>query len=95
MKLKVMNPMGYPPAIEQVEMAPRYGSLGKRPVYLVDCRVDDGYLLMEQMKAWFDTHMPEVNTKLRRKDGVISDRDEALYKEIRDSGGAAVVAVGH
>ncbi len=94
-KITAMNPMGYPPAIEQLGMAPRSGSLADRPVYLVDCRFDDGDILMQQMQNWFSEHMPEVKTDLRRKSGVYTERDPELYEEIQTKGGTAVVAVGH
>ena len=94
-KIKVMNPMGFPPQIVQAGMAPRSGDLKGRPVYLVDCRFDDGDILVEQMADWFAERMPEVQVEVRRKSGVYTERDPALYEEIRDGGGAAVVAVGH
>ncbi|OGG55458.1 MAG: hypothetical protein A3F84_01480 [Candidatus Handelsmanbacteria bacterium RIFCSPLOWO2_12_FULL_64_10] len=94
-KIVVMNPMGYPPAIQPLGMAPRPGSLKGKTVYLVDCRFDDGDILMQQMQAWFVEHMPEVKAEFRRKSGVYTERDPALYEEIREKGAAAIVAVGH
>ena len=94
-KITVLNPMGYPPAIEQLGMAPRLDTLAGKPVYLVDCRFDDGDILMQQMQNWFSEHMPEVKAEFRRKSGVYTERDPELYDEIKTSGGAAVVAVGH
>ena len=43
-KIRVMNPMGYPPKITQLGMAPRLDTLDGKTVYLVDCRFDDGDL---------------------------------------------------
>ena len=94
-KIKVMNPMGYPPKIEQVGMAARLPGLEDKTVYLVDCRFDDGDLLMEQMGNWFRERMPRVNVELRSKAGVYTERDPELYEEIKAKGDAAVVAVGH
>lgn len=94
-KITVLNPAGYPPGIEQQGLAKRPGSLEDKPVYLVDCRFDDGDILMEQMQDWFKDHRPDVKTELRRKSGVYTERDPALYEEIQKSGGVAVVAVGH
>ena len=94
-RIQELNPMGYPPAIERLGMAPRPRSLEGQPVYLVDCRFDDGDILMQQMQDWFAEHKPEVQTELRRKSGVYTERDPALYEEIQASGGVAVVAVGH
>jgi hypothetical protein len=93
--VSVLNPMGYPPRIAPLRMANRAGSLAGKCVYLVDCRFDDGDILMEQMQAWFAENMPDVETALRRKSGVYTERDPELYEEIRQRGGVAVVAVGH
>lgn len=94
-KIVVMNPMGYPPTINQLGMASRLDSLDGKTVYLVDCRFDDGDILMQQMQAWFAEHLPQVKTELRRKSGVYTERDPELYEEIREKGDAAVIAVGH
>ncbi len=94
-KIEVMNPMGYPPEIAQLGMAPRPESLEGRTVYLVDCRFDDGDILMEQMQNWFSERAPGVKTELRRKSGVYTERDPELYEEIKERGDAAVLAVGH
>jgi hypothetical protein len=94
-KLQVMNPMGYPPEITQAGMAPRLGRLEGKTVYLVDCRFDDGDILMQQMRDWFSEHMPAVKTELRSKADVYTERDPELYEEIRSRGDAAVVGVGH
>ena len=94
-KIVVMNPMGYPPAITQLGMAPRLDTLDGKTVYLVDCRFDDGDILMQQMQAWFAEHKPQVKTELRSKSGVYTERDPELYEEIQKKGDAAIIAVGH
>lgn len=92
-QMMVLNPMGYPPRIAQVGMAPRPEEL--RTVYLVDCRFDDGDILIAQMANWFAEKMPQVKVEVRRKSGVYTERDPELYEEIREKGDGAVVAVGH
>lgn len=94
-KLKVLNPMGFPPKILQKSLAQRPDTLEGKTVYLVDCRFDDGDILIEQMANWFSENRSDVNIEVRRKSGVYTERDEALYKEIQEKGDAAVVAVGH
>ena len=93
--IKVMNPMGYPPKVTQLGMAPRLETLEGKTVYLVDCRFDDGDLLMGQMQAWFAEHMPSVKTVLRSKAGVYTEDDPELFQEIREVGDALVLGVGH
>ena len=94
-KLRVHNPMGFPPQISQKSLAPRPTDLKEKPVYLVDCRFDDGDILIEQMANWFAENRPDIQVEVRRKAGVYTERDEALYKEIQAKGSGAVVAVGH
>ena len=91
----VHNPMGYPPQITQVQMAPRLKSLEGKAVYLIDTRFDDGDRLLEQIEIWFHKHMPTVETVFVSKIGVYTEDDPRLWAEIRDSGGAAIMAVGH
>ena len=94
-RITVLNPMGFPPAISPLKMAERPEDLAGKTVYLVDCRFDDGDILIEQMADWFAEHMPDVNIEVRRKSGVYTERDPELYEEIQAKGDAAVVAVGH
>jgi hypothetical protein len=94
-KITVLNPMGYPPQITQLGMAPRLDTLEGKTVYLVDCRFDDGDLLMGQMQAWFSEHMPSVQTILRSKSGTYHDDDPELFQEIVENGDALVLGVGH
>jgi len=94
-KIVVMNPMGYPPTIEQLGMAPRLDSLDGRTVYLVDTRFDDGDLLLQQMQAWFAEHVPTVKTVCVSKSGVYTEEDPRLFQEIQDRGDAMIMAIGH
>ena len=94
-KIRVMNPVGYPPQITQLGMAPRLDRLEGKTVYLVDCRFDDGDLLMGQMQTWFAKHMPSVKTVLRSKAGVYTEDDPELFGEIKAKGDALVLGVGH
>lgn len=95
MSMKVLNPMGYPPEIIQLGMAPRLETLENKTVYLVDCRFDDSDLLLGQMQNWFNEHMPSVKTVLTSKSGVHTEKDPALFQEIKAKGDALVLGVGH
>jgi len=94
-KMVVLNPMGYPPKIVQKGMAPRPTTLEGKTVYLVDCRFDDSDILLRQMEAWFNEHMPSVRTVFRSKSGVYTEDDPELFSEIRERADAAIVGVGH
>ena len=57
-KLKVHNPMGYPPQIDQKHLAPRVNDLAGKTVYLVDCRFDDGDILSSRWPTGLATTGP-------------------------------------
>ena len=94
-RITVLNPLGHPPVTYKLVMAPRPDSLERRTVYLVDCRFDDGDILMRQMGAWLEEHQPGIRVEVRRKSKVYTQRDDALYEEIRERGAAAIIGVGH
>jgi hypothetical protein len=94
-KIRALNPMGYPPQITQLSMAPRLDTLEGKTVYLVDVRFDDSDRFLEQMRAWFVEHMPSVNPVFVSKSGVYTQDDLALFSEIQEKGDAAIFGVGH
>lgn len=94
-RISVLNPMGHPPKIHRLGMAPRPTSMDGRTVYLVDCRFDDGDILMRQMADWFTEHLPGTTIEVRRKSNVYTARDDSLYEEIKQMGDAAIIGVGH
>lgn len=94
-KIRVFNPIGYPPKITPVKMASRPETLEGKTIYLVDCRFDDSDLLLDQMANWFAEHMPSVTTVRRSKIGTHTQDDPELWAEIKEKGDAAVIGVGH
>jgi hypothetical protein len=94
-RVSALNPLGYPPTIEQLGMAPRPESLDGRTVYLVDVHFVDGDKLLQQMQAWFAEHLPKTTTVLASKAGVYTEDDPKLFEEIKERGAAVVMAVGH
>jgi hypothetical protein len=94
-KISVLNPMGYPPKITQLGMAPRLETLEGKTIYLVDVRFDDGDRLLKQMQGWFEEKMPKVNTVFVQKSGVYMEDDPELFREIKEKGHAMIMAIGH
>jgi hypothetical protein len=94
-RVRVMNPMGYPPAVAPLAMAPRPETLDGKTVYLVDCRFDDGDILLRQMQAWFTEHMPSVKTVFTQKSGVYTEDDRPLFEEMKEKAAAVILGVGH
>lgn len=94
-KVEGLNPKGTPPPIQLIPMAPRLDSLDGKTVYLVDTGFEGGGMLLEQIRLWFTRNMPTVNAVFKRKAGPYMEDDPALWKEIKEKGHAAIMAIGH
>ena len=94
-RLRVYNPMGFPPKVTHKPLAPRLDTLDGKTVYLVDCRFDDSDIFLKQMQAWFAEHMPGVRTVFKQISSVYLKDDPTTWEEIRARGHAAIVGVGH
>jgi hypothetical protein len=94
-KIETLNPKGTPPPIQLLAMAPRLGSLDGKTVYLVDTGFEGGGFLLNQIQLWFNRNMPSVTVVFKRKAGPYAEDDPALWKEIKDKGHAAIMAIGH
>jgi len=94
-KFTVLSPLGTPPAIKMLAMAPRPNTLDDRTVYIVDDGFVGGDVLLKEMGAWFNRNMPNVNIVYRRKAGGFPDEDPALWAEIKAKGDAVIMGVGH
>ena len=94
-KLSVLSPLGIPPAIKTLAMAPRPNSLDGKTIYIVDDGFVGGDVLLREMAAWFNRNMPSVNVVYRRKAGGFPDEDPPLWAEIKAKGDAVIMGVGH
>jgi hypothetical protein len=94
-KVETLNPKGTPPPIQLLPMAPRLGSLDGKTVYLVDTGFEGGGFLLNQIQLWFNRNMPSVTVVFKRKAGPYAEDDPALWKEIKEKGHAAIMAIGH
>ena len=94
-RLSVLSPLGIPPAIKTLAMAPRPNSLDGKTIYIVDDGFVGGDVLLKEMAAWFNRNMPSVNVVYRRKAGGFPDEDPPLWAEIKAKGDAEIMGVGH
>lgn len=94
-KYQALNPKGTPPPVKLIPMAPRLDSLHGKTVYLVDTGFMSGGTLLQQMQAWFGQNMPDVTVVFRKKAGPYMEDDPPLWKEIKEKGNAAIMAIGH
>ena len=94
-QVMALNPKGTPPPVKLVPMAPRLDTLDGKTIYLVDTGFMGGGTLLQQMQLWFNKNMPSVNVVFRKKAGPYMEDDPALWKEIKEKGNAAIMAIGH
>jgi hypothetical protein len=94
-KVEGLNPKGTPPPIQLIPMAPRLDTLDGKTVYLVDTGFTGGGFLLNQIQLWFNRNMPKVTVVFKRKAGPYAEDDPALWKEIKEKGNAAIMAIGH
>jgi len=94
-KFTVVSPMGTPPAIKSLAMAPRSSALDGKTIYIVDDGFVGGDVLLKEMAAWFNQNMPSVNVVYRRKAGAFEQEDPPLWAEIKAKGDAVIMGMGH
>jgi hypothetical protein len=94
-RFSVLSPLGVPPAIKTLAMAPRLNSLDGKTIYIVDDGFPGGDVLLNEMAAWFQRNMPSVTVVYRRKAGPFEAEDPALFAEIKAKGDAVIMGMGH
>ena len=93
--ITVLSPMGKPPAIQMLAMAPRLDTLKGKTIYVVDDGFVGGDVLLNEIVAWFGRNMPEVNAVYRRRAGGFTADDPVLWAEIKEKGDAMIMGMGH
>ena len=94
-KITAVNPKGLPPPVQLVPMAPRLASLDNKTIFLVSDGFPGADHFLAQVAAWFQKNMPSVKTEYRLKAGAFADDDPKLNAEIKASGNAVIMAIGH
>jgi hypothetical protein len=92
---QALNPKGSPPPVKLIPMAPRLDSIHGKTIYLVDTGFMSGGVLLQQMQIWFNKNYPDVTVVFRKKAGPYMEDDPPLWKEIKEKGNAAIMAIGH
>ena len=94
-KITVLSPLGKPPPIQILAMAPRLKFLDGKTIYVVDDGYVGGDVLLKEIVAWFNRNMPGVHAVYRRKAGGFTAEDPALWAEIKAKGDAMIMGMGH
>jgi len=94
--ITVLNPIVENKMVDRIPLSPRLDNINGKTIYLVDINwggPDAAYSVFEEMRDWFAKNNPSVNIVIRRKAGMYSANDPALWKEISEKGNAAVIGI--
>lgn len=94
-KITVFNPLGQPPAIERVPMAPRISDLNGKTIYIVDIGFSATHQLLTELQDLLKERYPNTTWVLRNKIGTYFNDDPKLWAEIKEKGHGMIMAVGH
>ena len=94
-KITVLNPVGQPPAIARVPMAPRIDNLDGKTIYIVDIGFTDTHQLFTEMQSLLSQRYPKTTWVVRTKVGTYFDDDPKLWSEIKEKGQGMIMGVGH
>jgi len=94
-KLAVLNPLGQPPPIDKIPMAPRIDNLEGKTIYIVDINFTDTHQLFTEIQNLLSEKYPKTKWEVRTKAGNYGDDDQKLWAEIKENGHAMIMGVGH
>ena len=94
-KITVFNPMGQPPPIARVPMAPRFTTLEGKTIYIVDVGFTDTHQFFTEMQKLLSEKYPKTTFIVRTKIGTYFEDDPKLWAEIKEKGGGMIMGVGH
>ncbi len=94
--ITVLNPAISSKMVDRVPLSPRLDTLEGKTLYLVDINwggPEAAYSVFEEIQAWFAQNMPSVKIVIKRKAGMYTSDDPALWKEIAKNGNAALIGI--
>lgn len=94
-KITVLNPLGQPPALKLVPMAPRLDTLDGKTIYIVDVGYPETKPFFTELVNLLTAAYPKTAWVLRDKISTYFEDDPDLWKEIKAKGGGLIIAVGH
>lgn len=94
-KITVLNPLGQPPVLKVLAMAPRLDTLDGKTIYVVDVKYPSTKPFMEELVKVLSDKYPKTKWVLREKRESYFEDDPDLWKEIKAKGNGMLVAIGH
>jgi hypothetical protein len=94
-KITVLSPMGQPPPIARVPMAPRFTTLEGKTIYIVDIGFTDTHQFFTEMAKLLGEKYPKTTFVVKTKIGTYFEDDPKLWAEIKEKDGGMIMGVGH
>jgi hypothetical protein len=94
-KITVLNPLGQPPALKLIPMAPRLDTLEGKTIYIVDTGYPETKPFFDEMASLLSAAYPKTKFVLKTKIGTYFEDDPDLWKEIKTKGNGMIIAIGH
>jgi hypothetical protein len=91
--ITVHDPRGYPPKVVGKRLAPRLSALDGKTIYLVDCLFDNSEVFVDQLRQWFEEHLPAVDVRTIKPKETWAD-DPGMRATIAAEGDAAILGIG-
>jgi hypothetical protein len=94
--ITVLNPAIENKMVDRIPLSPRLDKVDGKTIYLVDISwggPDAAYSVFEEMQSWFAQNKPSVKIIIKRKAGMYTQDDPALWKEIAKNGNAALIGI--
>jgi hypothetical protein len=93
--LTVLNPLGTPPPIKLLPMAPRLDTIKDKTIYIVNDGYPGSNILLGELKAVMEERHPDTTFIYRDKPGGMGGKIQELWDEINEKGDAMILALGH
>jgi hypothetical protein len=95
-KVTILNPAISSKMVDREPLSPRLDTLEEKMIYMVDINwggPDAASSVFREITSWFEQNMPTVKTVIKRKAGMYTADDPALWKEIAEKGDAAIIGI--
>ena len=95
-RITVLNPAIESQMVDRLPLSPRLDTLDGKTIYLVDINwggPDAAYSVFEEIQSWFAQNIPSAKIVIKRKAGMYSTDDPALWKEIAKNANAALIGI--
>jgi hypothetical protein len=93
--ITVFNPLGQPPPLALLPLAPRLDTLKGKTIYVVDTKFPSSKTFYEEFVRILKEKYPDTTWIARDKVGSYFDDDPKLWAEIKEKGHGMVIMVGH